>query len=147
MRISDWSSDVCSSDLFLRQRIGGECFPVVLPHAQSRGTIGFSQAIQMGNIESDLLGPANDRAGWCGAPRCKLHGLGQSMAVLVEIVKKHIQDDRRTTQVGDLVVLYARQHVVGLHFAQANMCTAHCRNGPGISPTIARSDEPTSELQ
>src|SRR3546814_9059779 len=36
-----------------------------------------------------------------------------------------------------LAALYALQHMVCLHLAQADMCTAHCGNGPGVRPSIA----------
>src|SRR3546814_2127191 len=47
MRISDWSSDVCSSDLDdIAARIGGEEFAVLLPECDTDAAYGFAERLR-----------------------------------------------------------------------------------------------------
>src|SRR3546814_14336265 len=68
MRISDWSSDVCSSDLEVHRRI----------HRDDRRALGGAVALQ--DAQAELLHP--------GAPRLLAHplGAGEDIAHGIEVV-------------------------------------------------------------
>src|SRR3546814_9024914 len=67
MRISDWSSDVCSSDLpGFRRRIGVvfQDFRLI-PHLSARDNIALPLRIA-GVSEEDLSGPVGEMLSWIG---------------------------------------------------------------------------------
>src|SRR3546814_5562620 len=61
MRISDWSSDVCSSDLANDDPIGGRGLAELSVEARIRfGNFGVVPFIDAGNISTDFLPDLND---------------------------------------------------------------------------------------
>src|SRR3546814_8124032 len=60
MRISDWSSDVCSSDLYL-----GSCFPRRVPYRRSPGKRSAPGALDAARAPGAAFGLTRST---CGAP-------------------------------------------------------------------------------
>src|SRR3546814_6428867 len=119
MRISDWSSHVCSSDLDLQ-------------NAQHGWPVALGNPVQVGNVKSDFLGSAYDRAGRRGPAQGELDRVFKNRASVVEVAEKQVQHHRRSAHMGHAILFDARQHDFGLHLAQAH---------------VRRSEEHTSELQ
>src|SRR3546814_14668619 len=81
MRISDWSSDVCSSDLLRHQHRGGGA-EAVQYLAELHGDIG---AAGRGDIGCDMAAPAGQKRQVDAADRFEQQGIGQDREMAVVI--------------------------------------------------------------
>src|SRR3546814_12878161 len=96
MRISDWSSDVCSSDLLVRPRFVARIERIAAQHLRHAITLGFGQAV----TDDDLVGARlfalvvavnDDLVDLVGVRRRFLSGGGQSGGAAGE----HRSEERR----------------------------------------------------
>src|SRR3546814_1894743 len=83
MRISDWSSDVCSSDLFAFARAGDTVS--VEPAAAPNFTITGPFAADLSTLDNLVLAAIDAFAGTFGAPGPLAIGLGKNLPVAAGI--------------------------------------------------------------
>ncbi|EDM49264.1 hypothetical protein MDG893_07700 [Marinobacter algicola DG893] len=122
---------------FFRPILQWQLLPFRLGHTQCRRAERFGQAIQVSNLEANLLCLADNTAGGRCATESKSGGPGQCQARPSQILYQQVHHHRRPTHVGDTVVFDASVDLLTVHLPKTHMSTPDGGDCPGIGPAIA----------
>src|SRR3546814_19569361 len=92
MRISDWSSDVCSSDLSASAAVAPRCGPAISPTATSRSTqITGASAVAAGSTTADRANSEGANSdGAAGESGCWLEDARAAPAALILLLAEAV---------------------------------------------------------
>ncbi|MNS14555.1 hypothetical protein D3C72_461760 [compost metagenome] len=117
-----------------------------MPGANGHRAVDLGQPINVSHLDAHFLHRTDDLGRWCGA--CK-HGVDRMIEGdfgRVGQVDQPIEDNRRTTQMADPMLVNQRENFVWVDAAQEHVSPGQRSDCPRIAPAIAMEHRQCPEV-